>query len=119
MNLLIIILAGLFTGLVCLICQIILNNTSLTPGHLTTLLVVIGAILEFLNIYEKLKEIFNMGANIVICSFGSTIMKGVKHGVDNEGLLGIFSGAFANCSTILAFAIFLAVLATLFFKPRS
>ena len=112
-------LAFIVCGLFCVIGQIILDNTNLTSGHITSLFVFIGVILEFLNIYEYIRKIGNMGASMPIISFGSIIMKGVKQGVDNSGLIGIFSGVFINCGTILSLAIFLAFIASLICKPKS
>ena len=111
--------AFIFCGLVCLLSQIIINNTKLTSGHVTSMFVVIGAVLEFFNIYGKIREVTSMGASMVICSFGSVIMEGVKEGVNAYGILGIFSGVFSKCGIILSFAIFLAFISTIFFKPRS
>ena len=112
-------LTFLVCGIFCLIAQIILDNTKLTPGHVTSMFVVIGAVLEFLNIYEYLRKFAKMGASMPIASFGSVIMKGVKEGVDYYGFLGIFSGVFEKSGSLIALAIFLAFISTLFFKPKS
>ena len=72
------ILAFLVCGIICALAEIIIVNSKLTPGHVTSLFVVFGTILEFFNIYDKIKKIGGMGAILPICSFGSTIMKGVK-----------------------------------------
>lgn len=114
-----ILLAFFVCGILCLISQIILDNTKLTTGHITSIFVVSGVMLEFLNLYEKIRKIGNIGASLPISSFGSIIMKGVKNGVDTSGIFGIFSGVFENCGTLISFAIFLAFLSTLFFKPKS
>ena len=114
-----ILLAFLVCGFFCFIAQIILDNTSLTMGHITSLFVVIGAILEFFNIYDLIRNISFVGASMPISSFGSIIMKGVKEAVENEGIIGIFSGVFNNCGTIISFALFLAFLSAIFFKPKS
>ena len=86
-----ILLAFLVCGFFCFIAQIILDNTSLTMGHITSLFVVIGAILEFFNVYDLIRNISFVGASMPISSFGSIIMKGVKEAVENEGIIGIFS----------------------------
>ena len=106
-------------GSICMISQIILNNTKLTPGHITSLFVVLGVILEFFNLYQYIREIANIGASLPICSFGSLIMKGVKESIDKNGVLGIFLGVFENCGTLISFSIFLAFTSTIFFKPKS
>ena len=106
-------------GIICGISQIILDNTKLTTGHVTSLFVVIGSILEFFNIYEYLRKFASMGASMPISSFGSVIMKGVKEGVDNNGFIGIFLGVFEKCGSLIALALFLAFVSTIFFKPKS
>lgn len=111
--------AFLTCGIVCAFSQLILENSKLTPGHVTSLFVVIGSILEFFNLYDGIRDFGSMGASLPICSFGSVIMKGVKEGVDNLGFLGIFQGVFEKCGILIAFALFLAFLSTLFFKPKS
>ena len=106
-------------GLICFICQLILDNFNLTTGHITSLLVVIGAVLEFFGIYKYIRTIGFMGASMPICSFGSVIMEGVKKQVEANGILGIFKGVFEGCGALISFALFLAFLSTLFFKPKS
>lgn len=106
-------------GIICLIAQLILDNTNLTTGHVTSLFVVIGAILEFFDLYKYIRMWGKMGASMPICSFGSVIMEGVKQGVEQSGVLGIFSGIFTNCGSLLSLALFLGFLATLLFKPKS
>ena len=106
-------------GIICGISQIILDNTKLTPGHVTSLFVVSGAVLEFFNIYDYIRKFGSMGASIPISSFGSVIMKGVKEGVDQNGFIGIFQGVFDKCGVLIALALFLAFLSTVFFKPKS
>ena len=112
-------LSFLICGLFCLLAQIILDNTSLTMGHITSIFVVLGVVLEFLNIYDLIKNISLIGASMPISSFGSVIMKGVKEGVIDFGLIGVFKGVFNNCGAIIAFSIFLSFISTLFFRPKS
>lgn len=111
--------AFLTCGIICLLSQIILDNTSLTTGHVTSLLVVLGAILEFFGLYKYIRIIGKMGASMPICSFGSVIMEGVKKSVEENGLLGVFSGVFNNCGALLSLAILLGFISTLLFKPKS
>lgn len=112
-------LSFLFCGFVCMIAQIIIDNSKLTPGHVTSIFVLIGVILEFFGLYDYLRNIFSMGANLVISSFGATIMKGVKEAIDSVGISGIFIGVFNKCGALISFAVFLAFIASLLFKPKS
>ena len=111
-------LSFIVCGTFCMIGQIILENTTLTNGHITSLFVFIGVILEFFNVYDYIRKIGGMGASMPIISFGSIIMKGVKQAIDTNNLIGVFKGVFDNCGTILSFAIFLAS-STHLMKPPS
>lgn len=113
------IFAFLTCGVICLIAQIILDNTTLTTGHVTSLFVVIGAVLEFFGIYKYIRNFGGMGASMPISSFGSVIMEGVKNKVESDGFIGIFTGVFSSCGALISFALFLAFISTLLFKPKS
>ena len=76
-------------GLICLAGQLIYDNTNLTPGHITSLFVVLGAFLDFFNLYDKLVEFGHAGALLPITSFGHSLMHSVMDGVAQQGLLGI------------------------------
>ena len=112
-------LSFLLCGFISMIAQVILDNTSLTTGHITSLFVVIGVILEFLGVYQYIKDFSLIGASMPIVSFGSVIMKSVKQAIDNDGVIGIFKGVFLQCGTIISFSIFLSFISTIFFKPKS
>ena len=74
----------LFTGAVCLLAQIIKDNTKLTSGHITSLFVIIGAVLGFFGIYDKIVKCVGGGASVVIMSFGNTLYKtAVENGILN------------------------------------
>ena len=113
------IFAFLACGIICLIAQVILDNSKLTTGHITSLFVVLGSILEFFGVYKYIREFGGAGASMPICSFGSVIMEGVKKNVETQGFIGIFSGVFDSCGALIAFALFLAFVSTLLFKPKS
>ena len=66
----------LFCGLVCLIGQIILDNTKLTAGHITTIFVVVGAFLDIFSIYDKIVDFVGGGASVPITSFGHLLIHG-------------------------------------------
>ena len=70
------IMSFLFSGLVCFLAQIIYDNSKLTPGHITSLFVVLGSFLDLFHIYDRLIEIFHAGALIPITSFGHSLMHG-------------------------------------------
>lgn len=106
-------------GCICAIAQIILDHSKLTPGHITSLFVVIGCILEFFDLYRFVRKVGGIGASLPIVSFGAVMMDGVKEKIIQDGLIGIFTGVFYKCGGLIAFALFLAVLGALLIKPKS
>ncbi|MDD3392734.1 MAG: stage V sporulation protein AE [Bacilli bacterium] len=108
----------LFCGVVCLIGQIILDNTKLTPGHLTSLFVVVGAFLDIFDMYDKIILWAGGGALVPITSFGHLLTHGALVKAANVGIMGLSMGIFdLTSSGILAAIIFSFVLA-LIFKPK-
>ena len=88
------------------------------PGRIMVLLVVLGAVLSFVGVFEPLKEVAGAGVSVPLLGFGHILMKGVKEAVDQEGFMGLFSGGFkaaaVGCSAALIFGLLVAFL----FKPR-
>ena len=110
--------AFIFGGLVCLIAQIIYDNTKLSSGHITSLFVSIGAILEFFNLYDFIIDKCGVGASLPILSFGHSLMHASLIGVKEEGVIGIFKNIFDLTSSGISFVFFLAVIICIFFKPK-
>ena len=102
--------AFLFGGVICLIAQIIYDNTKLSSGHITSLFVSIGALLEFFNLYDLIIEKCGVGASLPILSFGHSLMHASLIGVKEEGIIGIFKNIFDLTSSGISFVIFLAVI---------
>lgn len=105
-----IIYSFLFCGLVCLIGQIILDNTKLTPGHVTSILVVVGAILGTFGIYDKIIDFVGAGANIPITSFGNTLFTSAYKGFKSYGFVGIMSNILCDVSLGISSAIIFSFL---------
>ena len=110
--------AFIFCGLVCLIGQIILDNTKLTPGHITTIFVVVGAFLDVFNIYDKLVLWAGGGALVPITSFGHLLIHGAMDTVNNFGVMGLFMGMFDLTSSGIVAAIVFSFVLSLIFQPR-
>ena len=108
----------LFCGLICLIGQIILDNTKLTPGHVTTIFVILGAFLGIFNIYDNIVSIVGAGANIPIISFGNLLLDGTYTGYLEKGTLGLFTGMLAAVSAGVVSAVVFAFVASIFAKPK-
>lgn len=110
--------AFIFAGFVCLIGQIILDNTKLTPGHITSILVVIGSFLDTFDIYDKLVLWAGGGALVPITSFGHQLIHGAMDTVNNFGVMGLFMGMFDLTSAGIVAAIIFSFVFGLIFKPR-
>ena len=110
--------AFLFAGLICAIGQIILDNTKLTPGHITVIFVVIGAFLDVFNIYDKIVLWAGGGALVPITSFGHMLTHGAIQGYQDDGIMGLFIGTFDLTSAGICATIISAFYLSLIFKPR-
>ena len=108
----------LFCGLICLIGQIILDNTKLTPGHITSLFVIVGSFLDTFSIYDKIVQVVGAGALVPITSFGHLLIHGAMAKASSIGFIGITMGMFDFTASGITSAIFFAFMFSLFFKPR-
>lgn len=113
------IMAFLFSGLVCFVAQLIYDHSKLTPGHITSLFVVIGSFLDLFHIYDKLVEIFHAGALIPITSFGHSLMHGAMAATKEYGVFGIAMGMFDLTAAGITAAILFGFLVAIIFKPKS
>lgn len=111
-------LSFLFCGFICGISQLFLEKTKLTPGHVNTLLVIIGCILSGFGIYDELIDIFHAGASVPIINFGYLLVTGASDGYKVSGILGLFKGIFLNCGAGISFTIVCAFIVTILFKVR-
>lgn len=110
--------AFLFCGTVCLISQLILDNTKLTPGHVTSLFVIIGAFLDLFGIYDKIVLYAGAGALIPITSFGHLLVHGAMDNAKDIGIMGLSYGIFDLTSAGISIAIVMAFFLALIFKPK-
>ena len=109
----------IFCVFICLIGQLILDNTKLTPGHVTALFVIIGAFLDILGIYDKCIEIFGGGALVPITSFGHSLIHGALDSALTNGIMGLSIGMFSLTSAGIISAIVFAFFFSLIFKPKN
>ena len=110
--------AFIFAGLVCLIGQIILDYTKLTPGHVTSLFVCIGAFLDTFEIYDKIILWAGGGALVPITSFGHSLIHGALERANNFGIMGLAMGMFDMTSVGIVSAIIFSFFLSLFFEPK-
>ena len=107
-----------FAGMVCLIGQVILDNTKLTPGHITSLFVILGSFLDIFSIYDKIVMRVGGGALVPITSFGHLLTHGAMKSASSNGFIGLAMGMFDFTASGITSAIFFAFMFSLFFKPR-
>lgn len=110
--------AFLIGGLICLIGQILIDKTKLTPARILVTYVVAGVILGGLRIYPALVEFARAGASVPLTGFGNTLAKGVREAVDSDGFLGIFTGGLKASAGGITTAILSGLAASLVFKAR-
>ncbi len=111
-------MAFIVGGAICVVGQIMMDVFKLTPAHTMSILVVTGAILGGLGIYERLVEIAGAGATVPICSFGNSLLKGALSEAERSGLIGVLTGIFEVTSAGISSAIIFAFIASLIFKPK-
>ena len=109
----------LFCGIVCLIAQLILDNTKLTPGHITTIFVVLGSFLDIFNIYDKIIVWAGGGALVPITSFGHLLIHGAMSSASNYGIMGLLMGIFDLTESGIASAIIFSFFLSFLFQPKN
>ena len=110
--------AFLVGGILCLIGQILIDKTKLTPARILVSYVVAGVILGAVGIYKPLVDWAGAGATVPLTGFGSSLAKGVREAVDKDGFLGIFTGGLKATAGGITAAVFAGLLAGLLFKAK-
>jgi stage V sporulation protein AE len=105
-------------GIICVIGQIMMDVFKLTPAHTMTTLVVAGAILGGLGLYDPLVKFAGAGASVPIMSFGNSLVKGALMEAEKYGIIGVLTGIFEITSSGISAAIIFSFLASLIFKPK-
>ena len=110
--------AFLVGGVICALVQLLMDKTKLMPGRIMVLLVVAGAILGAVGIYSPFAEWAGAGATVPLLGFGNTLWKGVREGIAQDGILGIFKGGFKAGAVGISAALVFGYLASLIFSPK-
>lgn len=111
--------AFIIGGLFCVVAQILMDTTKLTPARILVIYVVLGAILGGLGIYDKLIDIGGAGATVPLPSFGNALADAAIKGVKEEGLIGAFNGGIKGAAGGITAAIFFGYLMACIFNPKS
>lgn len=111
-------LAFLVGGAICVLVQILMDNTKLMPGRIMVMLVCSGVILGALGWYEPFQKWAGAGASVPLLGFGNVLFQGMKEAIDQEGFIGLFKGGFTSCAVGVSGALIFGYLASLIFKPK-
>lgn len=110
--------AFLVGGIICAIGQVLIDKTKLTTARILVIFVTAGAILTALGVYPKIVEIGGAGATVPLTGFGYSLAKGAIREVNQNGLLGAFTGGIKATAAGISAAIFFGYLASVVFKPK-
>ena len=110
--------AFLIGGALCLVGQILIDKTGLTPARILVSYVVAGVILGAVGLYKPFAEFAGAGATVPLTGFGNLLAKGVKEAVDEKGFLGIFTGGLKATAGGITAAIAAGLLASFLFRPK-
>ena len=105
-------------GLLCLIGQILIDKTKLTPARILVSYVVIGVFLGAIGVYKPLVEFAGAGATVPLTGFGYTLAKGIREAVDSSGFLGALTGGLKASAGGITAAIIAGLIASLLFKAK-
>jgi len=108
----------LIGGAICLVGQLLIDKTKLTPARILVSYVVTGVILGAVGLYAPFAEFAGAGAAVPLTGFGNTLAKGVREAVDEQGFLGIFTGGLKATAGGITAAILAGLLAALLFRPK-
>ena len=110
--------AFLVGGGLCLIGQILIDRTKLTPARILVTYVVVGVLLGAIGVYKPLAEFAGAGASVPLTGFGYTLANGVRKAVSEAGFLGIFTGGMKATAGGITTAIFSGLIVSLLFKAK-
>lgn len=106
-------------GAICVVGQILLSKTNMTPARILVLFVTAGVVLTAIGLYEPLVEFGGAGAQVPLTGFGYSLAKGAFKAVDESGILGALSGGVAGTAGGIAAAVLFGYLIALIFTPKT
>lgn len=110
--------AFLVGGLLCMIGQILIDKTKLTPARILVSYVVVGVILGAVGLYQPLVDFAGAGATVPLTGFGNTLAKGVKESIMESGFIGIFTGGLESAAGGITAAVLSGLLASILFNAK-
>lgn len=119
MNFLNLFLSFLAGGVVCVVAQLLIDLTRLTPARILVSYVSCGVLLYAVGVFDPLKKIFGAGVSVPLIGFGANIARGVKEAIEKDGPLGILTGGLSAAAAGTTAALLFGLLAALLFSPKS
>ena len=110
--------AFLVGGLLCMIGQILIDKTKLTPARILVSYVVIGVFLGAVGLYDQLLDFAGAGASVPLTGFGNTLARGVREAIEKDGFIGIFTGGLTAAAGGIAAAIIAGLITSILFKAK-
>lgn len=110
--------AFLIGGLICVLGQLLIDLTKLTPAKILVMLVCVGVILGGLGVYDKLIDFAGAGATVPLTGFGASLAKGVKLGIRENGFMGLITGPLGACAGGVTVAILCGLMVSFVTKPK-
>ena len=105
-------------GIICVIGQILIDKTKLTPARILVMFVCVGAFMELFSLYKPIIEFAGAGASVPLTGFGSVLTDGVKKAVEEKGFLGVITGGLSASAAGIASALIFGFLVSVIFKSK-
>ncbi|MGN1420346.1 MAG: stage V sporulation protein AE [Eubacterium sp.] len=105
-------------GLICVIGQLLIDYTKMTPARILVLFVCVGVLLGGLGVYQKLIDFAGAGATVPLTGFGAALAKGVKEAIQKDGFLGVITGGFQACAAGVTVAMLSGLVVALVCRPK-
>ncbi|MBP0979057.1 MAG: stage V sporulation protein AE [Oscillospiraceae bacterium] len=110
--------AFIIGGLICVVGQILIDKTKLTPARILVAFVVTGTVLSAIGLYQPIVDFAGAGATVPLTGFGHILAKGVKKAIEEDGLLGVLTGGLSSAAGGISASIICGFLVALIFKPK-
>ncbi|MDE5671378.1 MAG: stage V sporulation protein AE [Eubacterium sp.] len=110
--------AFLVGGLICVVGQLLIDLTKMTPARILVLFVCLGVLLGAFGWYDKLVDLAGAGATIPLTGFGNALAKGVKEAIQKDGFIGIITGGFTACAGGVTVAMLSGLIVSMIAKPK-
>ena len=106
-------------GIICVIAQLLIDLTRLTPAKILVIYVSFGVLIFALGLYEPMQKIFGAGVSVPLIGFGANIAKGVREAVEKDGLIGVLTGGITSSAAGITSALLFGLFASVIFKTKS